>query len=467
MIRLSLFWRTFALLAGLVVSSLIALLLVLRFFDSAPPEQRVAWEVASVVNLARSALVSSQPERRITLLRELANEEGIRVLPLEASDEIEITALTGRIALLAPRLQNLLGPETLVVSRVNDEDGLWVSFDIDKDKYWLQMQGRRIDRHFGPNLGLVLGIAGSLALLGSFALSRLINRPLAALTGAINAMRRGETPPPLKENLASELAQVNQRFNGMAADLAALDQDRAVALAGISHDIRSPLARLRMEAEMASLEPATRDSMVEDIERIDNIVGRFVDFARIGSGTSTTLVPVADVLKQLPQVYRPQIVAKELTLDVKAPANVAWLGDRTDLERALSNLIDNAIRYARLPDPNDPLSKLPAQITIRAYRQGAKVIIEVTDSGPGVAPELLDRLLRPFARGDTSRSGADGAGLGLAIVDRFARRYDGHFDLQNLQPNGLRATLTLPDAKPARDGPDTVSQHPEAHREAG
>lgn len=451
MIRFSLFWRTFALLSGLVVSSLIALLLVLRFFDSAPPEQRVAWEVASVVNLTRSALVSSQPERRITLLRELANEEGIRVLPLESSDEIEITALTDRIALLAPRLQNLLGPETLVVSRVNDEEGLWVSFDIDDDKYWLQMQGRRIDRHFGPNLGLVLGIAAGLALLGSFALSRLINKPLADLAGAINAMRRGETPAKLKENVASEIAQVNQRFNGMAADLAALDQDRAVALAGISHDIRSPLARLRMEAEMALLDAETRESMVEDIERINNIVGRFVDFARTGSATTAVLVPVAEALQQLPQVYRPQIIARELELIIDAPSNLTWLGDRTDLERALSNLIDNAIRYGHDVKASETAQVPAVSVTVKAYRQSARVVIEVSDKGPGVPSAQLDRLLRPFARGDTARSGADGAGLGLAIVDRFARRYDGHFELHNIQPTGLQARLSLPDANNQRE----------------
>ena len=450
MFRLSLFWRTFVLMAGLVLSSQAALLLVLSVFDSAPPEQRVAWEVASAVNLTRSALVSSQPERRITLLRELANEEGIRVLPLEPGDEIELTALTGRIALLAPRLQNLLGPETTVVSRVNGEEGLWVSFDIDKDKYWLQMQGRRIDRHFGPDLTLVLAIAGTLALVGSFLLSRLVNRPLADLTGAINAMRRGETPERLKEDVASEIAEVNQRFNGMAADLAALEQDRAIALAGISHDIRSPLARLRMEAEMALLDPDTRDSMVEDIGRIDTIVGRFVDFARIGGASPAAQVPVAEVLQQLPQVYRPQIVARELELKIDVQSSVSWIGDRTDLERALSNLIDNAVRYGRTRSGDDDTPEA-AQVTVRAYRQGARVTIEVSDLGPGVQPEQLESLLHPFARGDSSRGGADGTGLGLAIVDRFARRYDGNFTLNHVVPTGLRALLVLPDARTSRE----------------
>ncbi|MEZ5741101.1 MAG: hypothetical protein R3E68_17780 [Burkholderiaceae bacterium] len=227
MIRISLFWRTFVLIAGLVAISLATLLLLLRFVDSAPPEQRLAWEVASIVNLTRSALVSSQPERRITLLRELANEEGIRVLPLEPTDEIELSQQTGRVALLAPRLQNLLGPQTLVVPRVNKQDGLWISFNIDADKYWLQMQSRRIDRHFGPSFGTIASLVAGLALLGSLALSRLVNKPLADLSRAISALRRGERPARLNENLASTAARSTDEFNAMTADLLELEQDRA------------------------------------------------------------------------------------------------------------------------------------------------------------------------------------------------------------------------------------------------
>lgn len=449
MIRVSLFWRTFALLVFLVVSSIAALLVVLRFLDNAPPEQRLAWEVASVVNLTRSALVSSQPERRITLLRELANEEGIRVLPLEPADEIEVTSLTGRIALLAPRLQNLLGPETLVVSRVNNEEGLWVSFDIDEDKYWLQMQGRRIDRHFGPSAPLILGIAAGLALIGSLALSRLINKPLADLAHAIAALRGGQTPEKLKEDLASEISHVNRRFNDMATDLAALEQDREVTLAGISHDIRSPLARLRMEAELAPLDETTRASLVEDIERIDAIVGRFIDFARTSATTHNEPVPVSDVLRQLPNIYRAQVQSGDMTLNVPVRRGLVWRGDHTDLERALGNLIDNALRYGRTVEPDNPAGC--AHVSVHAQRSGNALIIEVSDRGPGVPEDQLARLLRPFARLDAARGDADGAGLGLAIVSRLARRYDGSFTLANREDGGLRATLTLPDARAGGD----------------
>lgn len=447
--RISLFWRTFALITGLVGASLAVLLVLLRVIDSAPPEQRLAWEVASIVNLTRSALVSSQPERRITLLRELANEEGIRVLPLEPSDRIELPELTDRLARLAPRVQNLLGPDTLIAPRVNDSDGLWVSFRIDDDQYWVQMQRRRMDRHFGPNLGVVIGLSAGLALIGAIALSRTLNRPLADLARAISQLRRGEQPPRLREDLVSEIATVNRRFNAMAADLTELEHDRALALAGISHDIRSPLARMRMEAELAPLDAQTRESFIEDIERIDSIVDRFVDFARAGSGGDIDAVVIEELLQQLGQVYRAQTQAGELRLDIRQPEPLIWRGDRTDLERLLANLIDNALRYGRVP-PGRPGAGC-TRLNIDARQADGHMRLVVRDHGTGVPADQLERLLRPFARLDSARGTAEGSGLGLAIVDRIVRRYDGTLVLRNAsRGSGLVVIVQLPDARPDR-----------------
>ena len=133
--RISLFWRTFLLIAGLVVACLMAMLELIRIFDPAPAEQKLAWEVASVVNLTRSALVSAQSDRRIQLLAELAREEGVRVAPLEPGDRSEPLEPAARAQALLGRLRGLLGPQTRVAASVNGEHGLWVSFEIDGDPY--------------------------------------------------------------------------------------------------------------------------------------------------------------------------------------------------------------------------------------------------------------------------------------------------------------------------------------------
>lgn len=441
--RISLFWRTFMLLVVLVVASLSLLLGVMRWLDRAPAEQRLAWEIASVANLTRSALISSQPERRLMLLRELARDEGVRVLPLESSDRIEADLSSDRVRDLRGYLQNLLGSDTVVVlGSVNDIDGLWVSFDIEGDGYWLLMQRKRLERHFGSGLSVVLGVSAGLSLLGALILSRLVNQPLSRLASAFGALSRGEPAPRLREDLVvSEIADVNRRFNQMANDLSALEADRSIALAGISHDIRSPLARLRMEIELAPLEDAQRMPMVEDIERIDRIVGQFVEFARAGQPPRCEPVDVASLLDQLPATYRKQSGEATVELRIDTPSSLRWQGDPVDLQRATSNLIDNAIRYGRHP------GQAVAKVTVSARRAAGGIELSVEDEGPGVPEESLAELLRPFNRLDLARGGAEGSGLGLAIVDRLARRYGGRLQLHNRPGGGLAAVLQLPDQR--------------------
>ncbi len=148
--RISLFWRTFLLLALLIGVSLGTTLGIAGLLDRAPPEQRLAWEIASVVNLTRSALVSAEPDRRLDLVEQLAHEEEVRVLPKEPEDRIDDDATGPRLRALQPRLRQLLGAGTHVAGRVNGIDGVWISFEIDGDDYWLILPRARVERQFGP-----------------------------------------------------------------------------------------------------------------------------------------------------------------------------------------------------------------------------------------------------------------------------------------------------------------------------
>jgi len=450
--RISLFWRTFLLLALLIGTSLGATLGIAGLLERAPPEQRLAWEVASVVNLTRSALVSAEPDRRLDLLDQLAREEEVRVLPREPEDRIDDSATGPRLRALQPRLRQLLGTGTRVAGRVNDTDAVWIGFEIDGDDYWLILPRERVERQFGPSYGVLGLIAAGLSLLGALAMSRLVNRPLADLSRAIASLSRGQAPTPLADQGPTEIAAVNRRFNRLARELAQLDQDRSLALAGISHDIRSPLARLRMEIELADVPPEQRGSMAEDIERIDRIVGQFVQYARIAEPPRAERVDVAAALAGIEHAYRAAIDAHELALAIDSGDARYWYGDPTDLHRALANLIDNSIRYGRAtPDQ-------PARIEVVARALPTGIAVEVRDHGAGVPDADRERLLQPFTRIDSARSERGGSGLGLAIVERLARRYGGTLRLVNAPGGGLGASLTLPDyagpkidrARPAR-----------------
>jgi two-component system osmolarity sensor histidine kinase EnvZ len=438
------FLRTFLLLAGLVVACTVAIFAAYRLLDDAPPEQRLAWEIASVVNLTRSALLGSDPARRMLMLEELARQEEVRVVPLESSDRIDVSRTTAGLAALEARLRLLLADNTMVAARVNDEDGVWVSFDIAGDGYWLLLPADRAERQLTPSLGLIVLIAGVIASAGALAIAWLVDRPLSQLSRAITLLGRGESPAPLREDGPPQLAQVKREFNRLATDLAELENDRSIALAGISHDLRGPLTRLRMEVEIARLEEGQRDAMVEDIARLNAIVGQFVDYARSNQPPRVREVLVPEELAGVVAAYDPVVRAGTLQLGCDIEEAIRWSGDPTDLQRVVSNLVDNALRYAR---PTDGSGQ--TRVELKVSRNGGCLTIEVRDHGPGIPRERLEEAKRPFARLDSARTDSGGTqpgtGLGLAIVSRICRRYGGDFSLANAQDGGLIACARLPD----------------------
>jgi two-component system osmolarity sensor histidine kinase EnvZ len=438
-VRLSLFWRTFALIAVVVAASLLAWLQLFRAAELQPRAERFAWEIASVVNLTRAGLVSAFGERRLELLADLARDEGIRVLPVEPAEAIAPWPERAFGELIEAKLRELLGPRTRLAGSVNGAAGLWIQFEIDDDPYWMLLDPARLERSANRNWLGWFGIALALAMAGALVISRVVNRPLADLAAAIDRLSRGESPPPLREAAPTELAEVNRRFNRMANDLVALEQDRAEALAGISHDIRTPLTRLRMEIEMSPVDAATRDSMADEIERIDAIVRQFVEFARPVSAASMRPVDVAGTVRDVSAGFRNGPDAIRLTIaESIAPATV-WHGDPTALERILENLLENARRYGTAADGT-------IRIEIGGRRSGRGIELTVRDQGPGVPVVELQRLLRPFTRLDTERNRHGGSGLGLAIVTRIARRHAGDLRLERPPGGGLLARVTLADS---------------------
>ncbi len=457
--QLSLFWRTFLMIGALIVASVLSALQFVRMFDRSPPDQKLAWEITSVINLTRVALVNTRAENRPALLASLAREEGIRVTPLEPGDRVESITRAfpsdGAFSdAVQSRLRLLLGTETRLAAKVNDEDGFWVSFDIDGDPYWLVLDRERFERQIGPDWLLTGLMSLALAAIGAMLISRFVNRPLATLAGALERVSRGLPPEVLPERAPTEIAQVNQRFNRMSKDLAAIESDRAVALAGISHDIRTPLARLRMEIELSPLPEADKSSMSSEIERIDEIVGKFLDYARSGQSdleqAKFAEVRVAELVREASD--RLMATSEDIQIEIEFPrkVDIKWFGDALDLSRILSNVLENARRYGRTPDqPKTQVEILVKPLVSERPRRSkpdSGIEISIRDHGPGVMPDQLPKLLRPFSRADDARSYKGGSGLGLTIVDRLARRYLGSCELTNAAGGGLIVRISLPDA---------------------
>jgi two-component system osmolarity sensor histidine kinase EnvZ len=215
----------------------------------------------------------------------------------------------------------------------------------------------------------------------------------------------------------------------MSSDLARLDEDRALILAGISHDLRTPLTRLRLAAEM-SADAATREGISADIDEIDKIIGQFLDFARDTEGESPEPTNINSVVLHITEPLQRRGARIELHLAELPPLMLRPLA----LLRLASNLINNALRHGGGTAP----------VEVQTRREEGRIILEVMDRGPGIPPEEAERLKQPFTRLETARTGAASAGLGLAIVDRVARGHGGRFDLLSREGGGLIARVTLP-----------------------
>jgi two-component system osmolarity sensor histidine kinase EnvZ len=433
----SLFWRTLLLVLLLIVTSLGAWIQSFRMFERAPRAQNIAQQVVSVVNVTRAALLYSDPFVRRDLLAELAANEGIRIYALEPNDTVVSVTDAPLIQLAAKGIVDRLGPDTQVASEVNGVRGLWVSLALDDDRYWVFIDRDPAARTYGTQWIGWAAVALLLSLIGAVLITRLINRPLAQLSRAAADLGSGRQPAPLPETGPVEIRTVNESFNRMVADLGKLEADRAVLLAGISHDLRTPLARLRLEIEMANVPAEARDAMAGDIEQIDSIVHQFLDYARKEPQAPAEDIELAPLLEAA--VRRARIDTQPLSrVDLRLAPTVRVRGHRTELDRAVDNLLTNAARYGR-----DPKSGV-LSVTVSLLRDDDTAIVGIADNGPGVPTDQIERLMRPFERGEAARSGSGGAGLGLPIVQRIARMHGGDLRLLANAPHGLRAELALP-----------------------
>jgi two-component system osmolarity sensor histidine kinase EnvZ len=436
--RSGLFWRTFFLLSMLTALSMASWIGMLSVFQRGAQAEQTAELVVSVVTITKAALTHSAPDLRLELLMELVSNEGIRVLTLEPTDRVEPPP-AWLLPEIAARVRDRLGQDTRFSRRVNDMPGFWVSFDIDGDKYWLMLERERIASLTGVQWLGWATLVGVLSLVGAALISSLVNLPLARLTASARAIAQGKRPAPLPEKGSKEIVEANRSFNQMIDDLQQLEKDRAVILAGISHDLRTPLARMQLELEMANLSTEARDGMQSDIAQMDAIIGQFLDFAR--PTEAATFVPIdlsellEDCAREAARLHDVRVTAA-IDADIHVPANP------TDLRRVINNIIENARRYGKTP--GQEVTEIDIACHIKLTGHGRRAVVEINDHGVGVPEDQIQQLLRPFTRLDSARGQANGAGLGLAIVERVIARHNAELVVRNRDGGGLVIAFALP-----------------------
>lgn len=427
----TLLWRTFALISLLIVLALGAWLQIFLISQREPRARQTAQTVVSVVNLTRAALLTAAADRRRDLLIELSDREGIRVYPADQDDKV-VPLDTSRVGarLFAEEIRRQLGPDTRIAVERDGLAGYWVSFRIADDEYWVMIPRERIERQQALQWLGWGALALVIALAGAYLIVFRIKRPLRALTHAAAQIGRGRSPEPLAESGPEETRTLSHAFNQMSRDLARLESDRALILAGVSHDLRTPLARLRLSIEMSGADASLKQGMDADIDEMDRIIGQFLDFARTDAGESVEQLDLAALARDCARQYRARGQEVRDEIAPTPPVNARALAVR----RMIVNLIDNALRYGR------------QGVEVATRAQGRNAVLEVRDRGPGIPSAEIERLMQPFTRLETARSDSGGSGLGLAIVDRVARLHGGSLELVPRDGGGLVARVTLPAA---------------------
>ena len=200
--------------------------------------------------------------------------------------------------------------------------------------------------------------------------------PLANLSRAAKALGRGQTPEELPDTGPTEIREVNKSFNIMVKDLSRMEEDRELLLAGVSHDLRTPITRLRLEVELADLPEDSRNAMVQDMEQMENIVNQFLGYAR-RSNTPLELVNLGEVVASAIGASRMQ-EDPSVSLDSVIRKDVYIMAHPAEIARVVQNLLVNASKYGRDPD-----GKL--EIFVNTGMQGGRAILSVADRGEGNA----------------------------------------------------------------------------------
>jgi two-component system osmolarity sensor histidine kinase EnvZ len=269
-------------------------------------------------------------------------------------------------------------------------------------------------------------------------IQRRINRPLNELVQAAQALGRGERPPALCEDGPSEIATVAHGFNEMVAALAHNERERALMLAGLSHDLRTPLAKMRLATEMLSGrgDADLLGSLNRNVEAMDHLLNQFLDFTRASQAgnwdqeSPTTTDLNALVSDALALCAPDQAAQNRIVVHAGAIPPLALRAQA--VRRMILNLVVNAQRHGAPP------------IEVRTSAANGWVWLDVLDRGPGIPAERIESLKQPFARGDDARGGPAGAGLGLSIVERIARDHGARFELLPRVGGGLAARVGLP-----------------------
>lgn len=417
----SLFGRLALLFIGVLLISHVAWFALMRLERDQMQSRYAVEEAVFLVDAVRQH-VQREPDQPLPSRVQIVDPASPEVPP--ANDD-----LPGGLRRFLDDIRDRMAPGTDVrIGPPGHPPKLWVRGP--QDARWIVVPAqplrpmRPIDRMI-PWFVIIFSAAVIAALVAAW----MLQQPLRALAQAVARFGRGQPVPPVAERGPREMRQLTRGFNQMVKEVERTDKDRAVMLAGVAHDLKTPLARLRLRAEMMD-EQKVRDGVVRDVDSMAHIVDQFLVFAHDGADRSEP-VEVDDQCERIARNYR-TVGGETLVIERRLHAGPEFRLPAATLERLVSNLLDNAHAYGAPP------------VVIETSREEEVFALTVRDHGKGISDQDLTQASRPFVRLDPARGGNGHSGLGLAIVERLVRRAGGEIAIGNGKSGGLEVRMTFP-----------------------
>lgn len=426
----SLFGRTAITIAVALLLFMIISLGAMVYFVAIPIAQRSADDFAAVIVSGAQSFQSLPEDKRAELQQQLLHIHGLIVTeqtPALAEKKFDLPYYLFFRAALARR-----AGEEITIIESSDGPLIWVDIPVNAMTVRMGFDKKRVTAN--PPIVLILVFAGGILLtvLTSFLVVHRVVGPLARMSSAVREVGHGRKPPALAEDGPDELATLARAFNRMSSEIQELLENRTVIVAGISHDLRTPLTRLGLAVEMLNQnsEPELVAGIRRDLAAMESLIGQFLQFSK-GLGDER---PVALDLWQVLQAGVTDLRREGTEVQMIGSGPCPYRVEPVALERILTNLMQNAARYGN-----------GAPITVELQCNEQAVSIEICDRGPGIPADQVEAVFRPFHRLETARGEkTGGSGLGLAIARQLANKHGWTIELLPREGGGTVARLGLP-----------------------
>jgi two-component system osmolarity sensor histidine kinase EnvZ len=400
------------------------------YFVAIPLAKRSADDLAALMVLTAQTWHETSTEHQPRLRQNLLKSHGF-VIAAQTPPLPEHRFGLPYFSFLREALAERTGTEIVVLKNPGGKH-LWVDIPVEGSIVRLGFDRKRVNARPPVVLTLVIGGGILLILLTSFIVVRRVVGPLDRLYSAVGEVGQGNRPPPLAEEGPEELAALARAFNRMSSEVQELLENRTVMVAGISHDLRTPLTRLGLAVEMLDekSDPQLVAGIRRDLAAMESLIRQFMELAQGLGDKKEENLELRKILKaQVADFHR-----QDIEVGLAHGEECDYVGDPLALNRILSNLLDNAIHYG---DGN------PVEVDLRCDEQS--VIIRVLDRGPGIPVDQSEAVFRPFYRLETARSEhSGGSGLGLAIASQLAIKNGWLIELKPREGGGTVAKLVLP-----------------------